>query len=130
MAAWLGDRLQMCPHTVRCGLTWCAASGNLYSSALDLFCCAVLCVASGSHNCQALANATFLFGLYTAFPLQPYDKEIDEKANSGIVVPLLPFGIKKYDEVGSCLQADGRAGPDAVQRGPAARWCWSGTYNL
>ncbi|GIL80046.1 hypothetical protein Vretimale_12873 [Volvox reticuliferus] len=29
---------------------------------------------------------------------KPYDKEIDEKANSGIVVPLLPFGIKKYDE--------------------------------
>ncbi len=31
--------------------------------------------------------------------LQPYDKEIDEKANSGIIVPLLPFGIKKYDDV-------------------------------
>ncbi|GIL54546.1 hypothetical protein Vafri_10293 [Volvox africanus] len=30
---------------------------------------------------------------------KPYDKEIDEKANSGIVVPLLPFGIKKYDDV-------------------------------
>ncbi|GIL54545.1 hypothetical protein Vafri_10293 [Volvox africanus] len=29
---------------------------------------------------------------------KPYDKEIDEKANSGIVVPLLPFGIKKYDD--------------------------------
>ncbi|GFR49684.1 hypothetical protein Agub_g11833 [Astrephomene gubernaculifera] len=29
---------------------------------------------------------------------KPYDNEVDEKANSGIVVPLLPFGIKKYDE--------------------------------
>lgn len=34
-------------------------------------------------------------------PLQPYEKEIDQKGISGgIVVPLLPFGIKKYDEVG------------------------------
>jgi hypothetical protein len=31
-------------------------------------------------------------------PLQPYKNERDEKADSGIVVPLLPFGIRKYDE--------------------------------
>ncbi|PNG99504.1 hypothetical protein TSOC_014712, partial [Tetrabaena socialis] len=38
---------------------------------------------------------------------KPYDKEADEKASSGIIVPLLPFGIKKYDDV-SRLAVGGR----------------------
>ncbi|KAG2497490.1 hypothetical protein HYH03_004643 [Edaphochlamys debaryana] len=29
---------------------------------------------------------------------KPYEKEIDQKADRGIIVPLLPFGIKKFDE--------------------------------
>lgn len=29
---------------------------------------------------------------------KPYDDETNKNANSGIVVPLLPFGIKKYDD--------------------------------
>eukprot|EP00195_Chlamydomonas_chlamydogama_P007873 CAMPEP_0202894892 /NCGR_PEP_ID=MMETSP1392-20130828/4185_1 /ASSEMBLY_ACC=CAM_ASM_000868 /TAXON_ID=225041 /ORGANISM="Chlamydomonas chlamydogama, Strain SAG 11-48b" /LENGTH=209 /DNA_ID=CAMNT_0049579717 /DNA_START=25 /DNA_END=654 /DNA_ORIENTATION=- len=29
---------------------------------------------------------------------RPYENKMDEEATSGIVVPLLPFGIRKYDE--------------------------------
>jgi hypothetical protein len=30
--------------------------------------------------------------------LQPYSKETEDRANSGVVVPLFPFGIRKYDD--------------------------------
>jgi hypothetical protein len=32
-----------------------------------------------------------------AFALQNYKNKEDETANSGLVVPLLPFGMPKYD---------------------------------
>lgn len=85
-------------------------------------------VCSPQHNALPCAAPPYSF-LPTCRCLrravQPYDNELDKKANSGIVVPLLPFGIKKYDEVRqrsrAVQQPEGRAQGWGVEIQPPAQ---------
>lgn len=60
---------------------------------------------------------------------KPYDNKLDEEANSGIIVPLLPLGIQKYDEgerfdLRSPYADDGWVDPDEADDP------WAGLKNL